>query len=113
MGSTIAYDFLSEVDILVNNAGVLTRTPFLTLPIEEFDRIIDTNLKAPFVLTQLVADRMQQQAKKGSIINISSLSDRLAAPGLSHYQCAKAGVVPVPPPNSLNFQKKLPNYESL
>lgn len=84
--------FFGEIDILVNNAGFLRRKNFLDISQEEFFNVLNINLAGPFLLTQHIAKQMQQQNTGGSIINISSISDHIASHGLSHYQCAKAGL---------------------
>jgi 3-oxoacyl-[acyl-carrier protein] reductase len=63
-------------DILVNNAGVYPSGFLLDIQVEEFDRIFDINLRAPFILTRRVATQMIQKKVKGSIINISSGASR-------------------------------------
>lgn len=83
---------LGTVDILVNNAAVLTRTDFTALSVAEWDNIFEINLRGPFLLTQEVANWMISHKTAGSIINISSISDRVATVGLCHYQAAKAGL---------------------
>lgn len=80
------------VEIAVNNAGILNRTPFLEIPIDEFDRILRTNLRGYFIVAQAVARRMVRYQIKGRIINISSDSAFGAAPRLTHYSISKAGV---------------------
>ncbi|HEX5504784.1 MAG TPA: 3-oxoacyl-ACP reductase family protein [Thermomicrobiales bacterium] len=81
-----------RVDILVNNAGVLTRTPFLEIGEDEWDRILDVNLKGYFLVGQAVARRMVAQGGGGHIINISSGNQFNASPNLAHYCASKGGV---------------------
>ncbi len=83
---------LGVIDILVNNAARLTRTAFTELSLSEWDEIINTNLRGPFLLMQQAAHIMIKYQRPGSIINISSISDRIASIGLCHYQSAKAGL---------------------
>ena len=88
-----ALDFLGGVDILVNNAGTLSRcNDFLSISIDELDFIHHINFRAPFILTQLIAEQMKIQGNGGSIINVSSISTRLYAPGFAHYECSKAAL---------------------
>ena len=63
-------------DILVNNAGIYPSGFLLDISIEEYDRIFDINLRAPFILTRRIATQMIQKKVKGSIINISSGASR-------------------------------------
>lgn len=84
--------FLDGIDILVNNAGVLKRTPFLEITEEEWDWTLDTNLKGYFMVGQAVAGRMIGREINGTIINISSAGQIVAAPNLTHYCVAKAGI---------------------
>lgn len=86
-------NWLGGVDILVNNAGTLSRhADFLEIPVEEFDRIYEVNLRASFFLTQQIAKQMKQQNTGGSIIHISSMSAEVITPGLTHYECSKAAM---------------------
>ena len=84
--------FLGGITILVNNAGVLKRTPFLELTETEWDTIVDTNLKGYFLVGHAVARRMVSTRSVGAIINVSSAGQAVAAPNLTHYCVAKAGV---------------------
>ena len=80
-----------RIDILVNNAGVNYRVPVLEYPEEEWDRVLDTNLKGYFLVTQAVAPQMIQNGY-GKVINMSSI---LGAVGLPHqvaYASSKGGV---------------------
>mgnify|MGYP002856103229 CR=1 FL=1 len=84
--------FLGGINILVNNAGVLKRTPFLELTETEWDTIVDTNLKGYFLVGHAVACGMVSRRTVGTIINVSSAGQSVAAPNLTHYCVAKAGV---------------------
>jgi NAD(P)-dependent dehydrogenase (short-subunit alcohol dehydrogenase family) len=84
--------FLDGVDLLVNNAGILRRTPFLEIGEAEWDAILATNLKGYFLVGQAVARLMIERKLRGSIINVSSAGQLVAAPKLTHYCVAKAGI---------------------
>jgi NAD(P)-dependent dehydrogenase (short-subunit alcohol dehydrogenase family) len=84
--------FLDGIDILVNNAGVLKRTPFLEITEDEWDWTLDTNLKGYFLVGQAVARHMIGREINGTIINMSSAGQAVAAPNLTHYCVAKAGI---------------------
>ncbi len=81
-----------EVNVLVNNAGIPAKKSFLKEREEEFDRVLDVNLKAPIFLAKLVSEQMIKQEKGGSIINISSICGHRAMGGIS-YDAAKAGII--------------------
>lgn len=81
-----------RIDILINNAGMLQRTPFLDIAEEEWDRVLDTNLKGSFLIGQAVARQMVAQGDGGKIINISSLNQFNAGLNVAHYAVSKAGV---------------------
>jgi NAD(P)-dependent dehydrogenase (short-subunit alcohol dehydrogenase family) len=87
-----AVDALGGVDLLVNNAGILKRTPFLDIDEAEWDAILDVNLKGYFLVGQAVARHMIQVGSPGTIVNVSSAGQLVAAPNLTHYCVAKAGV---------------------
>ena len=83
---------LGKLDILVNNAGVVTFAPFVNLTEEEWNLIIDVNLKGPFLCCKYALPHMIAQ-KAGKIVNISSHDDRQAIPStLAHYCSSKAGL---------------------
>lgn len=75
------------IDILVNSAGVLDKEPMLGKTIEGFDRVIDTNLRAPYFMSQLIANHMLTKGIRGHILNISSSSSK--RPGWGPYQLSK------------------------
>ncbi len=87
-----AISFLGGVDILVNNAATMTRSLFLDISEEEYDRIMEVNLRFPFFVTQRFARHMIDSGISGSIINVSSISDSSAVSKMAHYQCSKAGL---------------------
>lgn len=82
---------LGRIDILVNNAGIQTETPFMDLSEEEWDSIINVNLKGTFLCSQLVAREMAKQGG-GKIINISSVHQVLPRRNIAHYAASKGGV---------------------
>jgi NAD(P)-dependent dehydrogenase (short-subunit alcohol dehydrogenase family) len=62
-----------KIDILVNNAGIFPFEPFLQMPEQNFEKVIDINLKGYFLMAQACAKEMAKQ-KSGSIVNISSIA---------------------------------------
>lgn len=89
--ATIEVEF-RRLDILVNNAGMFFAAKFEELTEEQWDRILDTNLKSQFLCAQVAAPMMKRQGR-GHIINISSLGGLLAWPAYTHYCVSKAGVI--------------------
>ena len=81
-----------RIDILVNNAGITKDGLMLRMTDEDFDRVIDVNLKGTFNCTKYVSKYMLKQ-KSGKIINISSVSGILGNAGQSNYAASKAGVI--------------------
>ncbi len=79
------------LDVLVNNAGVQTWTPLLDVTGEEWDLVIDTNLKGCFLCTQAAARQMKTQGR-GSIVNIGSGCNKIAFPRLVAYTASKGGI---------------------
>src|SRR5262245_38123166 len=87
-----------RVDGLVNNAGVNFSKPFLETTATDWERVMRVDLRAVFVLTQLVCRQMLSQEPnrfggRGSIVNISSVHSIAAYPGAGPYDAAKWGVV--------------------
>ena len=87
-----ATDAFGGVDILVNNAGVVSRSDFLELSADEFDRVIGINLRAPFLLTQAAARRMRDQGAGGAVVNMSSINAVLAGGDSLAYCVSKGGL---------------------
>ncbi|MFN3514099.1 MAG: SDR family NAD(P)-dependent oxidoreductase [Phenylobacterium sp.] len=83
---------LGRIEILVNNAGVLAPGDILDAELEDFDRVLAVNLRAPFVVGQTVARHMVDARIKGAIINMSSINAVLAIPNQLAYVTSKGGI---------------------
>src|SRR5256885_4337800 len=80
-----------RVDLLVNNAGVQTWKPLLEVTEQEWDLVVETNLKGCFLCTQQAARIMKEQGG-GCIVNLGSGCNKLAFPSLVAYTASKGGV---------------------
>jgi NAD(P)-dependent dehydrogenase (short-subunit alcohol dehydrogenase family) len=80
-----------RLDLLVNNAGVQTWKPLLEVTEEEWDLVVDTNLKGCFLCTQHAARYMKDHGG-GSIVNLGSGCNKLAFPSLVAYTASKGGI---------------------
>ena len=88
-----ARDTFGDVDVLVNNAGVLRRTGILALEEDEWDLVLDVNLKGTYLCTRAVLPAMKE-AGWGRVVNISSSAGRsVSTLGGPHYTTAKAAVL--------------------
>lgn len=83
---------LGPVDVLVNNAGVSVGGSVLDISLADFDSVLKTDLRAPYVLAREAGRRMIARKNGGRIINIASIGAFRALPGLSPYCIAKAGL---------------------
>ena len=81
-----------RIDVMVNNAGVETRTSVLDTTPEQYDKVLDVNLRGVFFATQYAAKQMIAQGGGGRIINISSVHEDWPMPGNTPYCLAKGGV---------------------
>lgn len=81
-----------RIDVLINNAGITSDGLFLRMTEEDFDNVINTNLKGTFNLTRFVSPIMLKQ-KSGTIINMSSVVGVTGNPGQANYAASKAGVI--------------------
>ena len=87
-----AWDTAGPIDGLVNCAGAMPNTPMDALSAAEWDLVLDTNLRAPFLMTKAMAHRMIDAGVEGAVVNIASSAAKLARPGIAHYGASKAGV---------------------
>jgi NAD(P)-dependent dehydrogenase (short-subunit alcohol dehydrogenase family) len=87
-----AVSAFGKIDVLVNNAGVETRASFLDLSEEDWDRVLDINLKGPYLCGQAVARHMLEREVQGSIVNIASINSEVAFKGQAHYVASKGGL---------------------
>ena len=80
------------VDVLVNNAGITRDTLLMRMSEEQWDEVINTNLKSAFNLTKAV-QRPMLKARKGSIVNMSSVVGVKGNAGQANYAASKAGLI--------------------
>lgn len=81
-----------RIDILVNNAGITRDGLLMRMKDEDWDAVLDTNLKSAFMLTRAVAKVMSKQ-RSGRVINISSVVGEMGNPGQANYCASKAGLI--------------------
>lgn len=82
---------VGPIDILVNNAGIIKRELAITMPVDDFRKVIEVDLVGPFIMSQLVAKQMIDR-KEGKIINICSMMSELGRNRVSAYAAAKGGL---------------------
>lgn len=81
-----------KIDVLVNNAGIDLTVPIEEMPVAEWDRILDVNLKGPFMMSKAVFPAMKEQGG-GYIINITSTAAKRAWANASAYHASKWGLL--------------------
>ncbi len=94
-----------DFDILINNAGITNDALFLRMDLEKWQRVIDTNLKANFLLTSALSKKMIKK-KWGRIINITSVVGHTGNFGQSNYSASKAGIVGMSKSIALELAKR-------
>ena len=82
---------IGTIDILVNNAGIIRRIPMTEMSAEEFRKVIDVDLNAPFICAKAVIPGMKKKGR-GKIINICSMMSELGRETVSAYAAAKGGL---------------------
>ena len=85
-------DHFGKVDVLVNNAGITRDALLLRMKDDDWDAVLDTNLKGAFLCTRAVLVHMVR-SRWGRIVNISSVVGLIGNPGQANYSAAKAGLI--------------------
>jgi 3-oxoacyl-[acyl-carrier protein] reductase len=83
---------LGPIDILVNNAGLTRDGLLIRMSEDDWDLVIDVNLKGPFLATKLVGQKMMKR-RSGRIINVASVVGIVGNPGQANYASSKAGII--------------------
>ena len=104
MGGTCLMEF-GRIDILVNNAGIDRPATLLKYSEEQWDQVMEVNLKGVFRCTQAVAQEMAKR-RYGKIINISSVAGKMGFWGETSYSPAKSGVIGFTRVSALELAKK-------
>lgn len=81
-----------KISILVNNAGITRDGLMMRYSIEDWDKVVNTNLRGAFIATQAIVRNMMKE-RKGSIINMSSIVGIVGNPGQAAYCAAKSGLI--------------------
>jgi glucose 1-dehydrogenase len=85
-----AVDAFGGLDILVNNAGIENEVPTMDMPLEDWERVLRTNLTGAFLCMREAASRMKDSG--GVICNMSSVHEFIPWPGFAHYCASKGGL---------------------
>ena len=86
-------DAFGRIDFLVNNAGIVRDTLILRMKEDDWDAVIDTNLKGAWNFAKAALRVMLRQEEAGSILNITSISGVIGMAGQSNYSASKAGMI--------------------
>lgn len=87
-----AIERFGKIDVLVNNAGITRDNLLMRMSKEDFDKVLEINLKGTFLVTKAVTKYMIKK-RKGSIINLSSVVGIVGNSGQSNYSASKAGII--------------------
>ena len=87
-----AKERFGRVDVVVNNAGITRDQLLVRMKDDDWDQVMDTNLRGVFLMTRVAAKSMMRQ-RSGRIINITSTAGAMGNPGQVNYSAAKAGVI--------------------
>ncbi|MBI2237933.1 MAG: SDR family oxidoreductase, partial [Actinobacteria bacterium] len=84
---------LGAIDILINNAGIARKDRFLDIAIEDWDRVLQVNLRGMFLVAQAAARRMVARGRGGAIVNMASTNALGGEAEFAHYNASKGGVL--------------------
>lgn len=87
-----AIEKFGKIDVLVNNAGITKDNLLMRMSEEEFDRVIEVNLKGTYIVTKIVTKYMMKK-RSGSVINMSSVVGVTGNAGQCNYSASKAGII--------------------
>ncbi|MFP7168667.1 SDR family oxidoreductase [Terribacillus sp. 7520-G] len=87
-----AFDHFGQIDILINNAGISEFKNMFELTVEEWDSIINTNLRGTFLASREAAAYMKKSGKGGSIVNMASTRATMSEPDTEAYAATKGGI---------------------
>jgi glucose 1-dehydrogenase len=87
-----AVSAMGRLDILVNNAGIEKHAAFWDVTEQDFDRVVDVNLKGVFFATQAMVKHLRATRRRGRIVNISSVHEELPFPNFAAYCASKGGL---------------------
>lgn len=93
------------IDTLINNAGINKLDPIINITIQDWDRILDVNLKGCLLCSQFVVREMIKCGKGGRVINISSVDGFIAEPNSGAYSASKAGMIALTKCMAIEFAK--------
>ena len=81
-----------KIDILVNNAGVIRVAAVVTMSEEDWDLVLDVNVKGTFLCSKAIAPHMIEK-RSGRVVNIASIAGKRGSPGVAHYCASKFAVI--------------------
>jgi len=105
-------EVFGTIDILINNAGILYQKPISETSDEEWNAVINTNLKGPFLLTREVLPIFEKHGK-GKIVNIASIAGIIGYENLSAYCASKGGIIAMTRSLALEFAPKKINVNCI
>ncbi len=97
---------LGSIDILVNNSGIGgSEKPILNMTGEDWDSVLNTNLKGILTLSRAVVSKMVERGKGGKVINVASIGGKIAWPNMSAYCTSKSGCIQLTKVMALEWTK--------
>jgi glucose 1-dehydrogenase len=103
---TSAHDQFGRLDVMINNAGLENEVPSNKLSLEDWNRVISTNLTGAFLGSREAIDYMLEHEIKGCVINMSSVHEKIPWPHFAHYAASKGGLMQLTETLALEFAPK-------